>query len=647
MIIFLAVMLADVILLDLFNTFGMPTSTTVSIVFELLGAAVVVALLIVMRDPDATSIAPFINSASALAIVTGIVLSVGVAFTVGAVVQFVSRILFGFNGSYGAALLLGWSAIALAAISFFLFIKGLAGAAFVPENMVAFMRNHVAATLGILSVSWLIVVAVLRRLGFEPLKLVVLAGTFALAMAFASNDLVNFIGVPLAGLASWQAWQGTNVAPDALTMEFLATPVRGQTHYLVVAGVVMIVTLWLSAKARSVTETEVNLGRQDDGAERFTPGPVSQGIVRAALVLFKTVPKLVPAGMSERVERQFVRDDDPWKDAPAFDLIRASVNLTIAAILIAIATSLKLPLSTTYVSFMVAMGTSLADRAWGRDSAVYRVSGVLSVIGGWFATAVIAFTAAGLFALIIASFGTVGAILLALLAVAALVHSRGVHKRRAEAAGQLSLAGLSEGAAIERVRERMAAQIVRLNDCLAASLMTIGGHDRAALKASKRHINALRLATAGVEQRLVGEIKRARLTDARVAAHMLRLLDAERALLHSARSIHSAVKQFIRNEHCEIARGTARALAATAEVMGLALASVHRVAAGEAAAADSSLEDAARCVERLLHVQLADLQSRDRSPRNMALQLDVSLGCRDVVAALGVLERELSSRPAS
>ena len=435
MVIFLAVMLADILILDLFNTFGLPTSTTVSIVFELLGAATAVALLIVMGNPEAGSVIDYINARGALIIISGIILSILVAFVVGTIVQFFSRALFTFHTrNHTAAIRIGWSAIAFTVLSCFLLIKGLKGASFVTPEFYGYLLEHAVLVAIAALASWTIVMWILDRLGVDLLAAVVFAGTFSLALAFASNDLVNFIGVPLAGYSSWQAWSASGVPADAYTMEALLGPVKGDTLVLLGAGVVMVTTLWLSSKARSVTETEVSLARQDDGSERFRPGPLSRGIVRAFLAAGRAVERTIPqqwqTGLAERFEREEERASH--LERPAFDTLRASVNLTVASILIVLATSLKLPLSTTFVSFMVAMGTALADRAWGRDSAVYRLAGVFSVVGGWFVTAIAAFTVAAVFAFAIKLAGGLAVGVLVVTAVLALVHTHRYHRRNGE-----------------------------------------------------------------------------------------------------------------------------------------------------------------------------------------------------------------------
>lgn len=435
MIIFLAVMLADVLVLDLFNTFGLPTSTTVSIVFELLGAATAVAVMVVIGNPDAGSVVDFINARGALIIISGIVLSVGVAFVVGTIVQFLSRLLFTFQEkNHTDGIRIAWSAIAFTVLSYFLIVKGLKGASFVPPGFLELIfANTLWVTLGSLTL-WAPLMWGLSRIGVDLLAAVVLGGTFSLALAFASNDLVNFIGVPLAGLSAWQAWSASGADPERMTMEALLGPVQGNTLTLVAAGIVMVLTLWFSSKARSVTQTEVNLGRQGDGHERFRPGPVTRGIVRSFIATGEAVVRTIPPQWRTGLAGRFAREQQHSADLdrPAFDTLRASVNLTVASILIVFATSLKLPLSTTFVSFMVAMGTALADRAWGRDAAVYRLAGVFSVIGGWFVTALAAFTIAGSFAVLIRLFGGYAIGTLVVAAFLALAHTHRYHARRSK-----------------------------------------------------------------------------------------------------------------------------------------------------------------------------------------------------------------------
>ncbi len=406
MIIFLAVMLTDILLLDLFNSFGMPTSTTVSIVFELLGASVVMALLKLWfnDNPDADGVLAYINTSKAVAIIGGIFLSVFFAFSIGTIVQYATRLVYSFQIERAKS----WVnqvffSICLSSISYFLVFKGLSGVSFLSQACVAYAQEHAAALSGGAFVFWLVVGRALTAFQVNLLRVVVLFGTFSLAMSFAGNDLVNFIGVSIAGLESYLIWRSMGVAPDAFMMDALSEPIQTNTILLVLAGLIMVVTLWFSKKAQSVTDTEVKLGRQHDGDERFKP----TAFARFMMKLFQHSNAYLTARLPERVMHKInarfepVAQALPEEERPAFDLVRASINLTVASLLISLATSLKLPLSTTYVSFMVAMGTSLADRAWGSASAASRIAGVTNVVGGWFLTALIAFTVSGCFALLI------------------------------------------------------------------------------------------------------------------------------------------------------------------------------------------------------------------------------------------------------
>ena len=442
MVIFLAVMIADIIILDLFNTLGMPTSTTVSIVFELLGAAVIVSILkLVQSGENIALLGDYINTDKALAIISGILLSVVVAFSVGALVQYISRVLFSFN--YHARLkYIGsiWVGFALTGLSYFLLVKGLKGASFVSDSFLSWVKENTFLLIGGSFLFWTVTMQLIATFTrWNILKFVVLFGTFALAMAFAGNDLVNFIGVPIAGFESFMRWKTTNLAPNEFNMAFLKEPVRTDTYLLVIAGVIMIITLLFSKKAQTVTETEVNLGRQAEGAERFSPNAASRFLVTLSIQTGNVVNRVVPARLKQLINSNFTPALKKENDAPAFDLIRASVNLTMASVLISFATSLKLPLSTTYVSFMVAMGTSLADRAWDRESAVYRISGVLSVIGGWFITAFVAFSIAAIFALLIFKFELPAVIALVILAFVAILRNFFSHKKKSQTRNKAKL----------------------------------------------------------------------------------------------------------------------------------------------------------------------------------------------------------------
>ena len=417
MIIFMAVMITDILLLDFFNTIGMPTSTTVSIVFELLGASVAMALIKIGVDNGSFSdLAIYINTSKATQIILGILLSVFVAFTVGAIVQWISRILLSYDFKtkpnwIGAV----FGGIALTAISYFILMKGIKGTPYAGESFSIiggvtikdFLETNVISIILYSSVIWSFVSYILIHFfKIDIYKVIIGVGTFALALAFAGNDLVNFIGVPIAAWQSYEAWVASGVSADEFSMQVLATKVATPNFLLAIAGVVMVLTLWFSKKAQRVVKTELDLSNQGEVSERFNANFLSRLIVRVASNLSILVSKILPDSANKYIEKRFEIPEIFTKkiapnNRPSFDVIRASVNLMVAGILISFATSYKLPLSTTYVTFMVAMGTSLSDRAWGSESAVYRVAGVLNVIAGWFGTALIAFTAAGIIAYLI------------------------------------------------------------------------------------------------------------------------------------------------------------------------------------------------------------------------------------------------------
>ena len=433
-IIFLAVMIADVILLDLYNTVGLPTSTTVSIVFELLGAAVAISLT-KMYDVGG-DINDYINSAKALVIISSILLSIVIAFTVGTVVQYLTRILFTFDyQKYLKYLGSTWGATGITAISYFILIKGAKGSSFITTEVLDLIKVNSFFIIWGSFVCWVIVLQmIIWFTQINILKIIVLIGTFALAMAFAGNDLVNFIGVPLAGFKSYQIFMASpETDPSQFLMTALTGKVKTETYLLIMAGIIMSITLWFSKKAKSVAETEINLSRQDEGYERFGSSRFSRNLVRGSISIINTIQRLVPKTFSVLVSRRFdqikSKEMHDHNDKSSFDLLRASVNLTVASIIISFATSLKLPLSTTYVTFMVAMGTSFRDGAWGRESAVYRVAGVTSVIGGWFLTAFAAFTAAFIFAYLIHLGGAIMILALVLIAVILIIKSHLIHHK--------------------------------------------------------------------------------------------------------------------------------------------------------------------------------------------------------------------------
>ncbi len=440
MVIFLAVMLTNILLLDIFNTYALPTSTTVAIVFALLGGAVSVSIIKLMQaNQDFSALVNYINTSKALAIIIGILISVILAFIAGAFFQFITRIIFTFNYKkrlkrYGAI----WGGVAITSIIYVILIKGAKGASFITPETLFWIKNHTSLILLTSFILWSTIFQILLIFTrFNILKIIILFGTFALAMAFAANDMVNFIGVPIAGLSSIKI-AGTSSNPFTMTMNALQKPVESSTLILLLAGLIMVVTLWFSRKAKSVMKTEITLGRQEGGVERFGSSPLSRVLVRIVTNLSDMCKKIIPVKLREIIHKRLDQTDyrpEGQKDGKeaSFDLLRASVNLMTASALISFGTSMKLPLSTTYVTFMVAMGASLSDRAWGSESAVYRVTGVLTVIGGWFLTAITAFIGASILAMLIFYFKAPMVIILLGVVTITMIHTHKYHNKKESA----------------------------------------------------------------------------------------------------------------------------------------------------------------------------------------------------------------------
>ena len=435
MCIFLAVMITDVILLDIFNSLGLPTSTTVSMVFELLGAAFAMSMVKIANDVTGElSLLNLLNTEKALSVIIAIFVSVAIAFVFGTVIQFIARLFFSFNYKKG----LGWKigifgGLAVTAIVYFLLINGVKGLTIMTAERKQWIDDNTLLIVGVCFVSFTVIMQVLHWLKVNVFKVIVLLGTFALAMAFAGNDLVNFIGVPLAGYDTFMHYTAAGGGdPSSFSVAFLNSSAKTPTLFLIIAGAIMVYALAASRKARNVIKTSVDLSKQESGDEMFGSSRVARSLVRNTVNVFNSVLKVIPAGVRQWVDKRMNSDDVILEKGAAFDMVRASVSLVLAGALIALGTSLTLPLSTTYVTFMVAMGTSLADRAWGRESAVYRITGVISVIGGWFITAGAAFIAAGVVVLALYYGGIVMAIALMALVVFLLIKSGKMLKKKTQ-----------------------------------------------------------------------------------------------------------------------------------------------------------------------------------------------------------------------
>ena len=504
MIIFMAVMITDILLLDFFNTLGMPTSTTVSIVFELLGAAVIMSLIKISTSDSQTiaDLGQYINTAKATEIILGILLSVVVAFSIGAFVQYNTRLLLTFNFEQKAKWVSAlFGGIAATAITYFILIKGLKGASFVSGDFKSFISENAMVIVALSFIFWTALCSLITAVfKMSVYKFIIIIGTFAIAMAFAGNDLVNFIGVPIAAWQSYEAWVASGVPATEFSMEVMSKKVPTPSLLLFLAGLVMVLTLWFSKKAKRVLKTSLDLSNQDSVKERFESNFLSRGIVRFSTLISKYHGTILPKKIQDKIEKQFEKPKvlklvDKHQELPAFDMVRASVNLMVASILISIATSMKLPLSTTYVTFMVAMGTSLADRAWGRESAVYRIAGVLNVIGGWFFTAFSAFVASGIIAYLIYLGGNLMIAILLLITVLLLVRNYLSYKKKSNNAHLKDGLKKAESKTVQGIIEESADNISnvvsRTNKIYSHMLNGLATEDLSKLKKSRKGVEKL------------------------------------------------------------------------------------------------------------------------------------------------------------
>lgn len=440
MCILLAVMVTDVVLLDVFNTLGLPTSTTVSMVFELLGGTFILAILKIIGDETGLlSLGDMMNTEKALSVIMGIFLSVAIAFIAGTIVQYISRLIFSFNYKKHLSWTIGvFGGISVTALAYFVLIKGLKSAPFMSAESLAWIDENTTMLVVACFVFFTVLMQILHWCKVNVFRIIVLLGTFSLALAFAGNDLVNFIGVPLAGFSAYTdyAANSNGVGIHDFMMNSLMSSAKTPAIFLLASGIIMVYALATSKKAKNVIKTSVDLARQEEGDEMFGSSALARTIVRRATAINEFLVKVIPVGMRRWIDSRFNKDEVILANGAAFDMVRASVNLVLSGLLIIIGTTMKLPLSTTYVTFIVAMGSSLADRAWGRESAVYRITGMLSVIGGWFITAFVAFTICALVTAIMFYTSFVGMFIFICVAVFLLIRSNIKYSKKEKAEQQ-------------------------------------------------------------------------------------------------------------------------------------------------------------------------------------------------------------------
>ncbi len=557
MIIFLAVMMTDILLLDFFNTIGLPTSTTVSIVFEILGSAVAVAIYIVARGANVGhNVGDFINVERSVLIIAGIFLSVVIAFTVGTIVQWIVRLAFSFNRKRTHKYWTGvWGGFAITAILFFLLIKGAKGSTLVSEEMLVTIHEHTARILLISFVGFTMLFQLLTMFTrINVMKITVLVGTFALAMAFAGNDLVNFIGVPLAGFESFKSFMSSGGGdPSGFMMTALQAPVITPIFFLIGAGMIMVLTLRFSRKARSVTATTIDLSRQGEGFERFSSTSLARFLVRRAVEISNGISRVTPNKVAGFVQDRFDFETHQTEKERkvAFDSVRASVNLVVASILIAFGTSLKLPLSTTYVTFMVAMGTSLADGAWGRESAVYRITGVLTVIGGWFFTAFIAFLASFLIATLI-FFGKLPVILVLIgLSIFILIRTHALHKQKTEKK-EIPLDSKLVSASYEVMKtcdDEVKSSLVKVSKILYLTYTNLLKEKHKELKKMKKEAKHLKKEITGIREDIPDKLRKFEETELESGHHYVQVVDYLKEMSNSLQYIVLPAFTHLDNNH--------------------------------------------------------------------------------------------------
>ena len=664
MVIFMAVMITDVLLLDFFNTVGMPTSTTVSIVFELLGAAVAMALLkIADNNGSFSELVNYINTTKAAQIIGGILLSVVVAFSIGAIVQWFSRLLLSYSYEKKAKWVGAiFGGLALSAITYFIFIKGIKGTPYAKQSfdllgettIKDFLETQVIAIVVISFLIWsLLSYFAIHILKINIYKIVIVVGTFALALAFAGNDLVNFIGVPIAAWQSYVAWANSGLTPDTFSMEVLSAKVPTPTIFLIIAGLIMIVTLWTSKKAYYVTQTEINLSREGEAKERFNPNWLSRGFVRMAMTMSQMASHILPVTWQQNIEKQFQKPlvtapQSKIYDLPAFDMVRAAVNLMVASVLISIATSMKLPLSTTYVTFMVAMGTSLADRAWGAESAVYRVAGVLNVIGGWFFTAIIAFISAGIIVYLLnLNFPVmVGGLLL--LAILLLVRNYVSHKNKSNTTKTEDSLMRAESSSVQGVIQESATNISRVikrgKNIYSNVINGLTKQDLALLKKSKKNVVKLSDEIDDLRDNIFYFIKNLDESSINASNFYINVLGYLQDMTQSLEYIAKVTYKHIHNKHKKLKGNQVKDLdqidGQLVEVFGKLKQVFDKQSFDEIDGILKSKDNTYRLLSEKIQVQVKRTRLEESSPKNTTLYFSVLLETKDLMDATFYLLEE-------
>ncbi|WP_445455750.1 inorganic phosphate transporter [Flavobacterium sp. HNIBRBA15423] len=651
MIIFLAVMITDVLLLDIFNSLGLPTSTTVSVVFSLLGGAVCLGIYkMITNDDNTNSILDFINQEKATEIVTSILLSVVLSFSIGALIQYVSRIIFSFHYEkrikyFGAI----FGGIGISAITYFILFKGLKSSSFMTADLKEFMKENQLLIIGLSFLFWTILSQVLITLKINIFKVIIIVGTFALALAFAGNDLVNFIGVPIAALQSYDIYIANGSDSNMLMGALASSELKANFWLLLIGGGIMVYTLWTSKKARDVIATGVDLSRQSEGTEKFDANNASRVVVRGVMYVGQALNYFLPKSLEVKIDKQFTKVKSTLKksEEPAFDMVRASVNLMVASILIAIGTSLKLPLSTTYVTFMVAMGTSFADRAWDRESAVYRVAGVINVIGGWFVTAFVAFLMAGIIAVLL-NFGKVFAFFALMVTVGILLYrSARKHVKKTKEKEEEVKLKREDIFSIKEVISESSSQVgkvIRKTNTLYTDVINnLGLQDLAKLKENKKKLKKLEKDIDDLKSNVYYVIKDLDETSLEASKFYVLILGYLQDMVQSIGYITLNSHSHINNNHKQLKFNQIRDLKSVDnklqnlfERLDIVLQKEDFSQIDEILKEKGTLLDS---ISELIQKQIIRIRTTENSPKNSKLYFGLLLETNDLVkAAMNLLE---------
>lgn len=652
MIIFLAVMVTDVLLLDIFNSLGFPTSTTVSVVFELLGAGVCLAIYkIITNDDGFETLSGYINTKKASEIVTSILLSVLLSFSIGAFVQYISRIIFSFQYQnrikyFGAV----FGGIAITSITYFILFKGIKGSTFMTPELKEFMGDNQMLIICISFLFWTLLSQVLIGLKINIFKVIIVIGTFALALAFAGNDLVNFIGVPIGAIQAYDIYVAGGNNSSMLMGELASTDLKANFWYLLAGGGIMVYTLWTSKKAKEVIKTGVDLSRQGDGSEKFDANNLSRIIVRGVMYIGQLINYVLPKSLQLKIDKQFVKEEikSKNKEVAAFDMVRASVNLMVAAVLIAIGTSLKLPLSTTYVTFMVAMGTSFADRAWDRESAVYRVAGVFNVIGGWFVTAIVAFSMAGLVVTIL-KVGKVFAFVAIMILVGILLYrsSRKYILKSKERDAELAQLRTEDVATIKEIISESSSQIAKVvhktNILYSDVVNNLGLQDLAKLKEDKKKLKKLEKEVDDLKSNVFYVIKNLDENSIEASKFYILILGFLQDMVQSIGFITNTSYSHINNNHKNLKFNQIRDLKSIDNQLQLLFERLEEsFRAEDFSKLDLVLQEKStllNSIAELIQKQITRIRTTENSPKNSKLYFGLLLETNDLVkATMSLLE---------